>query len=69
MSDLNCHPAQANSTNVNCGTIQNAVALLCNLSGDTVLDLEPVNQQGESCLRSTNCVFCSTWSFVYFVFP
>ncbi|XP_075868920.1 serine/threonine-protein kinase ULK4 isoform X1 [Nelusetta ayraudi] len=35
----------ANSSNVNCGIIQNAVALLCTLSGDTVLDLEPVNQQ------------------------
>lgn len=39
---------------MNCGIIQNAVALLCNLSGDTVLDLEPVNQQGTLCLY-TDC--------------
>uniref|UniRef100_A0A4W6EF48 Unc-51 like kinase 4 n=1 Tax=Lates calcarifer TaxID=8187 RepID=A0A4W6EF48_LATCA len=36
----------ANSDNVNNGMVQNAVALLCNLSGDTVLDLEPLHQQG-----------------------
>ncbi|XP_041798587.1 serine/threonine-protein kinase ULK4 isoform X2 [Chelmon rostratus] len=35
----------ANSSNVTSGVIQNAVALLCNLSGDTVLDLEPLHQQ------------------------
>ncbi|KAG8010251.1 Serine/threonine-protein kinase ULK4, partial [Nibea albiflora] len=35
----------ANSGNVTSGMIQNAVALLCNLSGDTVLDLEPPCQQ------------------------
>ncbi|XP_027143141.1 serine/threonine-protein kinase ULK4 isoform X1 [Larimichthys crocea] len=35
----------ANSGNVTSGMIQNAVALLCNLSGDTVLDLEPPYQQ------------------------
>ncbi|XP_051262428.1 serine/threonine-protein kinase ULK4 isoform X2 [Dicentrarchus labrax] len=34
-----------NSSNVTSGMIQNAVALLCNLSGDTVLDLEPPYQQ------------------------
>ncbi|GLD48819.1 serine/threonine-protein kinase ULK4 isoform X4 [Lates japonicus] len=38
----------ANSGNVNNGMVQNAVALLCNLSGDTVLDLEPLHQQGTS---------------------
>ncbi|KAM9352888.1 serine/threonine-protein kinase ULK4 [Symphorus nematophorus] len=32
--------------NVTSGIIQNAVALLCNLSGNTVLDLEPQYQQG-----------------------
>ncbi|XP_040900709.1 serine/threonine-protein kinase ULK4 [Toxotes jaculatrix] len=36
----------ANSSNINSGMVQNAVALLCNLSGDTVLDLEPLHQQG-----------------------
>ncbi|XP_070768283.1 serine/threonine-protein kinase ULK4 [Enoplosus armatus] len=36
----------ANSSNVTSGVVQNAVALLCNLSGDTVLDLEPLYQQG-----------------------
>uniref|UniRef100_A0A671WX59 Unc-51 like kinase 4 n=1 Tax=Sparus aurata TaxID=8175 RepID=A0A671WX59_SPAAU len=36
----------ANSSNVTSGLIQNAVALLCNLSGDTILDLEPPHQQG-----------------------
>ncbi|KAI3360784.1 hypothetical protein L3Q82_013026, partial [Scortum barcoo] len=36
----------ANSSNVNSGMVQNAVALLCNLSGDTVLDLEPQDKQG-----------------------
>ncbi|XP_074510925.1 serine/threonine-protein kinase ULK4 isoform X2 [Sebastes fasciatus] len=36
----------ANSSNVTSGTVQNAVALLCNLNGDTVLDLEPLYQQG-----------------------
>ncbi|KAK1894810.1 Serine/threonine-protein kinase ULK4 [Dissostichus eleginoides] len=36
----------ANSSNVTSGMVQSAVALLCNLSGDTVLDLEPLYQQG-----------------------
>ncbi|XP_044062547.1 serine/threonine-protein kinase ULK4 isoform X3 [Siniperca chuatsi] len=36
----------ANISNVTSGMVQNAVALLCNLSGDTVLDLEPQYQQG-----------------------
>ncbi|XP_033495595.2 serine/threonine-protein kinase ULK4 [Epinephelus lanceolatus] len=36
----------ANSGDVTSGMVQNAVALLCNLSGDTVLDLEPQYQQG-----------------------
>ncbi|XP_029308425.1 serine/threonine-protein kinase ULK4 isoform X2 [Cottoperca gobio] len=36
----------ANSSNATSGMVQNAVALLCNLSGDTVLDLEPLYQQG-----------------------
>ncbi|XP_042280032.1 serine/threonine-protein kinase ULK4 isoform X1 [Thunnus maccoyii] len=36
----------ANSSNITSGMVQNAVALLCNLSGDTVLDLEPLYQQG-----------------------
>ncbi|KAK5862654.1 hypothetical protein PBY51_018024 [Eleginops maclovinus] len=36
----------ANSSNVSSGMVQSAVALLCNLSGDTVLDLEPLYQQG-----------------------
>ncbi|XP_026149297.1 serine/threonine-protein kinase ULK4 isoform X2 [Mastacembelus armatus] len=36
----------SNSSNVASGMVQNAVALLCNLSGDTVLDLEPLHQQG-----------------------
>lgn len=31
--------------------VQNAVALLCNLSADTVLDLEPLYQQGTVCLN------------------
>ncbi|CAL9705401.1 unnamed protein product [Knipowitschia caucasica] len=34
------------NNNVTSGMVQNAVALLCNLSGDTILDLEPVHQQG-----------------------
>ncbi|KAK2910518.1 serine/threonine-protein kinase ULK4 [Channa argus] len=36
----------SNSSNVASGMIQNAVALLCNLSGDKLLDLEPTQQQG-----------------------
>ncbi|KAM7420340.1 hypothetical protein PAMA_014859 [Pampus argenteus] len=36
----------AKSSNISSGMVQNAVALLCNLSGDTVLDLEPLYQQG-----------------------
>ncbi|XP_031134163.1 serine/threonine-protein kinase ULK4 isoform X1 [Sander lucioperca] len=36
----------ANSSNVTSGMVQNVIALLCNLSGDTVLDLEPLYQQG-----------------------
>ncbi|KAM7382570.1 hypothetical protein PAMP_002296 [Pampus punctatissimus] len=36
----------AKSSNITSGMVQNAVALLCNLSGDTVLDLEPLYQQG-----------------------
>ncbi|XP_059196171.1 serine/threonine-protein kinase ULK4 [Centropristis striata] len=35
----------ANSSNVTSGLVQNAVALLCNLSVDTVLDLEPPYKQ------------------------
>nr|XP_046256457.1 serine/threonine-protein kinase ULK4 isoform X3 [Scatophagus argus] len=35
----------ANSSNVTSGMTQNAVVLLCNLSGHTVLDLEPQNQR------------------------
>ncbi|CAK6954330.1 serine/threonine-protein kinase ULK4 [Scomber scombrus] len=36
----------ANRGNITSGMVQNPVALLCNLSGDTVLDLEPQYQQG-----------------------
>ncbi|XP_056235896.1 serine/threonine-protein kinase ULK4 isoform X1 [Seriola aureovittata] len=36
----------ANHSNVTSGMVQNAVALLCNLSGDAALDLEPLHQQG-----------------------
>ncbi|XP_054478447.1 serine/threonine-protein kinase ULK4 isoform X2 [Anoplopoma fimbria] len=36
----------ANSSYVTSGMVQNAIALLCNLCGDTVLDLEPQYQQG-----------------------
>ncbi|KAF1387604.1 hypothetical protein PFLUV_G00081580 [Perca fluviatilis] len=36
----------ADSSNVTSGMVQNVIALLCNLSGDTVLDLEPLYQQG-----------------------
>ncbi|KAG7229443.1 hypothetical protein INR49_012834 [Caranx melampygus] len=36
----------ANRSNVTSGMVQNAVALLCNLSGDTTLDLETLHQQG-----------------------
>ncbi|XP_045899646.1 serine/threonine-protein kinase ULK4 [Micropterus dolomieu] len=36
----------ANSSNVTSGMVQNAVALLCNLSGDAVLDLDPLYKQG-----------------------
>ncbi|XP_029929010.1 serine/threonine-protein kinase ULK4 isoform X2 [Myripristis murdjan] len=36
----------ANSSNLTSGRVQNAAALLCNLSEDTVLDLEPLYQQG-----------------------
>ncbi|KAK5892707.1 hypothetical protein CesoFtcFv8_013061 [Champsocephalus esox] len=36
----------ANSSNITSWMVQSAVALLCNLSGDTVLDLEPLYQQG-----------------------
>ncbi|XP_019947010.2 serine/threonine-protein kinase ULK4 [Paralichthys olivaceus] len=36
----------ANRSNVNSGMVQNAVALLCNLTEDLVLDLEPLHQQG-----------------------
>lgn len=36
----------AGSSNVTSGMVQNAVALLCNLSEDTILDLEPLHQQG-----------------------
>ncbi|XP_028984122.1 serine/threonine-protein kinase ULK4 isoform X3 [Betta splendens] len=36
----------ASGNNVTSGIVQNAVALLCNLSGDTVLDLEPLHHQG-----------------------
>ncbi|XP_008297423.1 serine/threonine-protein kinase ULK4 [Stegastes partitus] len=35
-----------NSRNVTNGMVQNAVVLLCNLSGDTVLDQHPLYQQG-----------------------
>ncbi|XP_071325778.1 serine/threonine-protein kinase ULK4 isoform X2 [Trachinotus anak] len=35
----------ANRCNVTSGMVQNAVALLCNLTGDTALDLEPILQQ------------------------
>lgn len=38
--------SQASNNNVTSGMVQNAVALLCNLSGDTILDLEPAHQQG-----------------------
>ncbi|XP_072250819.1 serine/threonine-protein kinase ULK4 [Leuresthes tenuis] len=31
---------------VTSGTVQNAVVLLCNLSGDTVMDQQPLHQQG-----------------------
>ncbi|XP_026229150.1 serine/threonine-protein kinase ULK4 isoform X2 [Anabas testudineus] len=34
------------TNNFTSGMVQNAVALLCNLSGDTVLDLEPLHQHG-----------------------
>ncbi|XP_047455886.1 serine/threonine-protein kinase ULK4 [Mugil cephalus] len=36
----------ANSSNVTSGIVQNAVVLLCNLSGDTVLDQKPLYEQG-----------------------
>ncbi|KAM8869526.1 serine/threonine-protein kinase ULK4 isoform 2-T2 [Spinachia spinachia] len=36
----------ANSSCVTSGVVQNAIALLCNLCGDTVLDLETQYQQG-----------------------
>ncbi|KAM3873467.1 serine/threonine-protein kinase ULK4 [Diretmus argenteus] len=36
----------ANKINITGGLVQNAVALLCNLSGDTFWDLEPLYQQG-----------------------
>lgn len=52
--------------------IQNAVALLCNLSGDTVLDLEPPYQQGTECLQAA-CVerkfyFLLLWEKKHFLF-
>uniref|UniRef100_A0A8C6UVP2 Unc-51 like kinase 4 n=1 Tax=Neogobius melanostomus TaxID=47308 RepID=A0A8C6UVP2_9GOBI len=34
------------NNNVTSGMVQNAVALLCNLTGDTILDLDPAHQQG-----------------------
>ncbi|XP_041844643.1 serine/threonine-protein kinase ULK4 [Melanotaenia boesemani] len=34
------------SNSVTSGVVQNAVVLLCNLNGDTVLDQEPLHQQG-----------------------
>ncbi|XP_034730482.1 serine/threonine-protein kinase ULK4 isoform X3 [Etheostoma cragini] len=36
----------ANRSNVTSGMVQNVIALLCNLSADTILDLEPLYQQG-----------------------
>ncbi|XP_070691142.1 serine/threonine-protein kinase ULK4 [Pempheris klunzingeri] len=36
----------ANSSNVASAMVHNAVALLCNLSGDSILELEPLYQQG-----------------------
>ncbi|KAM9852569.1 serine/threonine-protein kinase ULK4 [Aulostomus maculatus] len=35
-----------NRDNITSGMVQNAVSLLCNLTGDTVFDLEPPYQQG-----------------------
>lgn len=40
---------QANSDNVNSGVVQNAVALLGNLGGNSTLDLEPDLQKGTVC--------------------
>nr|XP_020452545.1 serine/threonine-protein kinase ULK4 isoform X2 [Monopterus albus] len=35
-----------NGSSVTSGMVQNAVVLLCNISGDAALDLEPLHQQG-----------------------